>query len=52
MISRSNLGTKPFAELSLMELGFFCQLLRGRPANVGECGVNSKPVAKYDQRSI
>ena len=39
-ISRSSLGTKPFAELSLVELGLFCQLLRGRPANLGECGVN------------
>src|SRR5258707_3572876 len=51
-VSRSSLGTKPFAKLSLMKVGFFGELLRGRRANISKCCVNSKPVAKYNECSI
>src|SRR5258707_11764113 len=51
-VSRSSLGTKPFPKLSLMELGLFCELLRGRRTNIGKRCVNSKLVAKHNERSI
>ena len=51
-VSRSSLGTKPFAKLSLIEVGLFGEFLRGRRANISKRGVNSKPVAKYNERSI
>ena len=51
-VSGSSLGTKPFPKLSLMELGLFGELLRGRRANICKCSVNSKPVAKYNECSI
>jgi hypothetical protein len=51
-VSGSSLGTKPFPKLSLMELGLFGELLRGRRANIGKRCVNSKLVTKYNERSI
>ena len=33
-VSRSSLGTKPFAKLSLIEVGLFGEFLRGRRANI------------------
>jgi hypothetical protein len=51
-VSRSSLGTKPFAKLSLMEVGLFGEFLGGRRANICKCSVNSKPVAKYNECSI
>src|ERR1700751_645534 len=39
-VSRSRLGTKPFAKLSLMEIGFFGELLCRRRANIRKRRVN------------
>src|SRR5258708_34400113 len=44
-VSRSSLGTKPFAKLSLMEIGLFGELLGRRRANITKRLVNSKLVA-------
>src|ERR1700746_2791129 len=51
-VSRSSLGTKPFAKLSLMEVGLFGEFLRGSRPNISKVWVNPKPVAKYNERSI
>jgi|HubBroStandDraft_6_1064221.scaffolds.fasta_scaffold764903_1 hypothetical protein len=51
-VSRSSLGTKPFAKLSLMEVGLFGEFSRGSRTNISKRCVNSKPVAKYNERSI
>src|SRR5260221_12946688 len=51
-VPRGSLGTKPFAKLSFMELGLFCELFRGRRANIGKRCVKSKLLAKHDARSI
>src|ERR1700736_1847668 len=51
-VSRSSLGTKPFAKLSLMEVCPFGEVLGGRRANICKCSVNSKPVAKYNECSM
>jgi hypothetical protein len=51
-IPRSSLGTKPFAKLSLIEVGLFGEFLRGCRANISKGGVNSKPVAKHNERPI
>jgi hypothetical protein len=51
-IPRNSLGTKPFAKLPLIEFGFFGEFLRGSRANFSKRGVNSKPVAKHNERSI
>jgi hypothetical protein len=35
-----------------MEVGLFCELFRGRRANIGKRCVNSEVVAKHNERSI
>src|SRR5260221_850960 len=51
-VSRSSLGTKPFAKLSLMEIGLFGELSRSSRTNISKRCVNFKPVAEYNERSI
>src|SRR5262249_57692976 len=51
-VARSGVGTKPFANLSFMEVGLFGELLRGRRAGLSKRGVESKPVAQYNERPV